>query len=110
MESKEKIYYKISGKDYIMLFYYDVNSDKLEGLIEETKSNDKLVLQKHMSASCYNNAISNPLAVSLIRKAKEVTKEEYDTANSIIDAMVNNTDWLIAENDKEVVLEPTYAD
>ena len=97
-----------------MLFYYDANKDKLDGLIEETRTDSKLVLQKHTADSFYDNAKYNPLTLSLIRKAKIITKEEYNTASSVVDAMVDSSEWLIADNEadneKEIVLEPTYAD
>lgn len=109
----EKIYYKISYPESLILFYHDLENDKLDGVIEEAKTNNKLVIQKHMSVSCYNNVLDNTLASSMIKKAKQITEEEYNIAVSVVEAMIGSDEWLISDNDykevkKEVVTETVY--
>lgn len=105
------IYYKISYQNSIVLFYHDLNKDKIDGMIEEARGENSLKISRYNYASCYNNVKSNSLALSMIEKAKKITKEEYDTASLVVDSMVSDsTLWLIADNDykeKQVVKTET---
>lgn len=109
----EKIYYKISQPTYVMLFYHDLENDRLDGIIEETKTENKFTVQKHLSVSCYDNVVGNTLAQSMIKKAKIIDDTEYEIAKTVASSFMSSPDWLIADNDyqkeqKEVVTETIY--
>ena len=109
MESK--IYYKICYSNSIVIFFHDLINDKLDGIIEDSKSEGKIILQKHLSITCYNNVSSNTLALSMVRKAKKITQEEYDIAYGVVESMVNSDNWLISDNNivpSKIVTETVY--
>ena len=105
-----KKYYKITYPNSILFFYHDLDKDRLDGLVEETRMEDKLCLQRHKSVHCYDNASDNSLAQNMIKEAKECDVLDYSVARSVADAMIDSTTWLIGDNEtsKEVVSETVY--
>lgn len=106
------VYFKICYPNSIIMFYHDLKNDRLDGVIEECKSDDKLIIRKHPSDSCYDSVVNNSLAMAMIRKAKKISREEYDTASTVVDAMLSS-EWLMADNDykekvEKVVTETVY--
>ena len=104
------IYFKICKPDSIVLFCRDIFNDKISGIIEEVKKEGSLTLRRNPTV--INDVINNEYGMSLIRKATMIDETEYTIACNVIDAMVNSTEWLIAENDavqkeKEVVVSET---
>ena len=94
------------------MFYHDLKNDRLDGVIEECKSDDKLIIRKHPSDSCYDSVVNNSLAMAMVRKAKKINREEYDTASTVVDAMLSS-EWLMADNDykekvEKIVTETVY--
>ena len=94
------------------MFFHDLTLDRLDGVIEECKSDDKLIIRRHPSDSCYENVVNNSLAMAMIRKAKKISREEYDTASTVVEAMLTS-EWLMADNDyrgkvEKVVTETVY--
>jgi KaiC/GvpD/RAD55 family RecA-like ATPase len=106
-----KNYYKISYSNSIVLFFHDLEKDTLDGMVEESRSENSLKICKYNPSSCYVNVKNNVMANSMIKKAKKITKEEYETAVLVVDSMIGISDlWLIADNDfeeKEVVKTET---
>jgi hypothetical protein len=50
--------------------------------------------------------------MAMIKKAKKISREEYDTAYTVVEAMLTN-EWLMADNDyrgsvEKVVTETVY--
>ena len=103
-------YFKILYDYSIILFYLDKDKDELNGMIEELRTESKLTIQRHDCSGIYENVSKNSLAQAMINNAVEITKEEYDTAASVVDAMIKN-DWFISTHNvakKEVVTETVY--
>ena len=105
-----KKYYRINNPNSILFFYHDLDNDRLDGLIEETRTEDKLCLQRHKSIHCYDNVKENSLALNMIKEAIECDVLDYSVAQSVADSMIDSTMWLIGDNEtsKEVVSETVY--
>jgi hypothetical protein len=106
------VYFKICYPTSLIVFYHDLLNDRLDGVMEECKSEDKLIIRKHPSSTCYDNVVNNSMAMAMVKKAKRISKEEYETACLVADSMLTN-EWLLADNDykrenKNVVTETVY--
>jgi len=105
-----KKYYKITHQVSILFFYHDLDKDRLDGLVEETRTEDKVCIQRHKSIHCYDNVSNNTLAQNMLKKAVECDVLDYSVAQSVADSMIDSTMWLIGDNEtsKEVVSETVY--
>ena len=106
-------YYKIVYDYSIIMFCFDEESDSLKGMFEEIRTESKVTFQKHKDSLCYSRVSSNTTAQAMIKKAEEITKDEYETGKLVINSMINSDEWFISDRKvakQEVVLKPIYAD
>jgi len=104
-----KYYRKTNNPQAITMFYIDYDSKKVDGLIEEYKTKDKISFQRNIFTFCFTDSKSNNFVNNLIESSVEIKKSEYDTAAAIINSMIDIEGFLIKE-EKEVKLEPVYVD
>lgn len=105
-----KKYYKITHPVSILFFYHDLDNDRLDGLIEEARTEDKLCIQRHKSIHCYDNVSNNTLAQIMLKQAEECDVIDYSVAQSVADSMIGSNMWLIGENEtaKQIISETVY--
>lgn len=104
-------YYKINYDYSILMFYLDEEHDVIKGMIEEVRTESKVTVQKHKDSSCYSNVSKNTTAQVMLKKAEEITKNEYELGVLVVNSMINSDEWLIADREptkKEVVTEVVY--
>ena len=94
------------------MFYHNPDTDCLEGVIEEFRADGRLILQKHPTGYYYSDVTNNSLAQGMVKKAIEISQEEYEIANAVLDAMINTDEMYLDVNVPakvdEVKAEPTY--
>lgn len=94
------------------MFYHNSDTDCLEGVIEEFRANGRLILQKHPTGHYYSDLTNNSLAQGMVKKAVEISQEEYDIASAVLEAMINTNEMYLDVNVPtkvgEIKAEPTY--
>ena len=105
-------YYKIAEANSIVIFYHNPISDNIEGVIEEYRTNERLILQKHKTSHYYSNVSNNSLAKGMIDSATEISQGEYEVAAAVADAMLDMEEMYLDVNvptkKKELKAETTY--
>lgn len=104
-------YYKIVYDYSIIMFYFDEEKDAIKGVFEEIRTDTKVTMQRHKDSSYYSRVSQNTMAQTMINKATEITKNEYELGKFVVDSMIDSDEWLITEKKvakKEVVTEVVY--
>ena len=109
------IYYKQELAYSIIFYYVNQATHRIEGMYAEHKNNNMLSLRRNIDTSMWTDVETNELAQELINTSVVISREEYETAVEIINAMVDSDYWLSSEDkmgssivekkEKEVVSE-----
>ncbi len=104
-------YYKKQDKSSMIMFCFDESSDCLTGMIEEIKTKFRFSVLKHEDSNVYSSVSTNSLAKNIIKESVEVSKAEYEIALAVVNSLIDNDEWLIADaidDKKEIKIEPVY--
>lgn len=63
------------------MFYHDTETDSIRGMLEETRTETRLSIQKHNDPMCYSRVSQNSAAQAMIEKACEVSKKNMKQQN-----------------------------
>lgn len=98
-ENMEHTYYRCVRPQCVMYFYHNHETDNLEGVITEVKTDNTLSVRRGNNGNCWDDVENNVFAKQMIADSTVITKEEYATVSGLVDVFLAEDAWLTTEPD-----------
>ena len=102
-ENMEHTYYRCVRPQCVMYFYHNHETDNLEGVITEVKTDNTLSVRRGNHGNCWNGVENNVFAKQMITDSVVITKKEYSVVKDLTDILLAEDTWLTTEY--EVIIE-----
>lgn len=98
-ENMEHTYYRCIRPQCVMYFYHNHDTDNLEGVITEVRTDNSLSLRRSNNGSCWDGVKDNLFAQQMITDSAVIDKKEYVAVSGLVDVLLAEDAWLTTEPD-----------
>ena len=98
-ENMEHTYYRCVRPQCVMYFYHNHETDNLEGVITEVKTDNTLSVRRGNHGNCWDGVEGNVFAQQMIADSTVIEKKEYVAVSGLVDVFLAEDAWLTTEPD-----------